>query len=354
MNHAFTILLLAILLLITGCQAEPGEQQTATTSKTVETYDSTASKFTDSQQDEKLKAAKIRKIREFRFIYAGSISELIPNTEVSIWLPVATDTHEQQILNREINVPGQYVIGKEENFGNTILHFSATANKEGEVPFEIVYHISRKESLRDEEEELVEVEAELFKTGTSFVPTDKKLSVDVLGGIKLAEHTLTAGRQIYDAVNKRMRYDKPEGKAWGRGDSVWACGNGFGNCTDFHSLFISVCREQQIPARFEIGFPIPPQHGSGAVNGYHCWAKFAADNKWIPVDISEADKDPTLTDYYYGNLTANRITFTTGRDLTLNPAQQNGPVNFLVYPYVEVGGKVHTTFRKHFQYEDVH
>ena len=73
----------------------------------------------------------------------------------------------------------------------------------------------------------------------------------------------------------------------------------------------------------------------------------------MPVDISEADKDPTLTDYYYGNLTANRVTFTTGRDLKLTPEQEAGPVNFLVYPYAEVEGKVHTTFRKRFQYEDV-
>ena len=150
-----------------------------------------------------------------------------------------------------------------------------------------------------------------------------------------------------------MRYDKPKGGQWGRGDSVWACDSRHGNCTDFHSLFISICREQDIPARFEIGFPISAQRGQGDVGGYHCWAKFVADQAWVPVDISEADKNPEKTDYFFGNLTENRIAFTIGRDLQLVPAQQDGPVNFLVYPYAEVSGKKHEALRKSFKYSDL-
>jgi hypothetical protein len=34
------------------------------------------------------------------------------------------------------------------------------------------------------------------------------------------------------------------------------------------------------------------------------------------------------------------VAFSTGRDLTLIPKHDGDPVNFLVYPYVEVDGKV--------------
>ena len=78
-----------------------------------------------------------------------------------------------------------------------------------------------------------------------------------------------------------------------------------------------------------------------------------ADDQWVPVDISEADKDPDMNEYYYGNLTENRVTFTIGRELDLTPTQQAGPVNFLVYPYAEIDGKAHTSFRKSFEYEDI-
>jgi hypothetical protein len=59
----------------------------------------------------------------------------------------------------------------------------------------------------------------------------------------------------------------------------------------------------------------------------------------VPVDISEADKDPSLKDYYFGRLTENRVTFSVGRDLVLVPKQAGEPLNFFVHPYVEVDGK---------------
>ncbi len=349
-RHTRLFLLLVITSLL-GCQTDSADQPVpevpASPVSTPETISQTEAERAEQAEP------KTAAVRQFRFIYAGTLSELEPGAEVSVWLPVATDTHEQQVLDREIEVPGEYVIGKEAGYGNTILHFTATANEQGEVPFQVVYHLTREEALLDSGADVSEEEASKFKIGTTFVPTDQQLSEQILKDTVLSEDPETAGRQIYDAVNLHMKYDKPEGEDWGRGDSVWACGNGFGNCTDFHSLFISVCREQKLPAKFEIGFALPTERGSGTVGGYHCWAKFAVDGKWVPVDISEADKDPTLTDYYYGNLTENRVTFTTGRDLTLNPAQQAGLVNFLIYPYAEVDGKIHTTFRKDFRFEDV-
>jgi hypothetical protein len=45
--------------------------------------------------------------------------------------------------------------------------------------------------------------------------------------------------------------------------------------------------------------------------------------------------------------------FTIGRDLRLDPPPQSGPVNFLVYPCVEVEGRRHNSFEKRFRYEDL-
>src|SRR5262249_59957846 len=87
--------------------------------------------------------------------------------------------------------------------------------------------------------------------------------------------------------------------------------------------------------------PLPEKRGVGEVPGYHCWAFFHPKGKgWVPVDISEANKNPKMQDYYFGNLTEDRVTFSTGRDLELTPKQEGEPLNFFVYPYVEVGGKV--------------
>ena len=185
------------------------------------------------------------------------------------------------------------------------------------------------------------------------VPVSGK-PLELLKGKKVPVEEMEAARFFYDLVNRHMRYSK-EGTGWGQGDSVWACENGRGNCTDFHSLFISLTRAQHIPAQFEIGFLLPTKHGSGVIGGYHCWAKFRLPSgTWFPVDISEANKNPRLHDYYFGNLTADRVTFSTGRDLMLLPRQAGPPVNFFIYPYVEVEGKEHpqAKIQRRFSYRD--
>ena len=165
---------------------------------------------------------------------------------------------------------------------------------------------------------------------------------------------MALGKMLYDLVNNHMKYSK-EGIGWGQGDAVWACDSKYGNCSDFHSLFISLARSQKIPSKFEIGFPLPEARGRGEIPGYHCWAKFRPTGKdWIPVDISEANKNPKMKDYYFGNLTEDRITFSTGRDIELVPKQSGDPLNFIVYPYVEVDGKPWPAekIRRKFSYED--
>ena len=293
------------------------------------------------------------KSRHFTFTYSGALTNIKPGANVSVWLPVATDTHEQTILNKQIDVPGEYTINRELRFGNHILYFQAIADEKGEIPFKVSYELVRQELLPILAEDFQESQTELFISASRFVPTTANLLDQLVNREDLAENSLRRGRQLYDAINTHMKYEKPEGGQWGRGDSAWACDSQHGNCTDFHSLFISICREQKIPARFEIGFPVAAERGKGIVDGYHCWAKFVANNKWIPVDISEADKDPSKTDYYFGSLTQNRITFTIGRDLELVPQQHAGPVNFLIYPYAEVDGQPHSFFRKGFSYSDL-
>jgi transglutaminase-like putative cysteine protease len=154
---------------------------------------------------------------------------------------------------------------------------------------------------------------------------------------------LAQARIIYEYVTSVMRYDK-SGSGWGRGDAIYACDVRHGNCTDFHSLFIALARASGIPARFTIGFPLGLKPAD-AIPGYHCWTEFFVGGQWIPVDASEAWKHPPRHDYYFGNLDADRVAFAMGRDLTLSPPQEGGPVNFLIYPLVQVDGRPLSTDR---------
>ncbi|MDP7017713.1 MAG: transglutaminase domain-containing protein [Pirellulaceae bacterium] len=288
--------------------------------------------------------------RHFRFWYAGAITGLSSGAKAKVWIPVATSNHAQDVKRIDVSAPNEFRETKESKHGNSLIFFEATANDAGEIPFSIEYKVTRRELTADRAE-TAEKDLDLYLQPAKLVPVSGAIAA-LLGDNRPSGEAEVVARRLYDSVNAHMRYDKPEGGEWGRGDATWACGSGFGNCTDFHSLFIAMCRESQIPARFEMGFPIPTG-SQGAVAGYHCWAHFAAADRWTPVDISEADKSPEMTDYFFGNLTADRIAFAVGRDLELSPSPRHGPVNFLVYPHVEVEGRVHASLRKEFRFQSI-
>jgi transglutaminase-like putative cysteine protease len=293
--------------------------------------------------------------RTFQFTYAAAVTGLKPGQTARIWLPTASSNADQvaSIVSKELPAEGK--IGRESLYGNHILYLEAKADAEGRIPLKVVYKVTRREVKGDDGEAVKENAHQMarYLRPDAKVPIDGK-PLEMLKGKNLPKDQTDAAKMIYNLIDDALTYgkDKP---GWGEGDAVWACESKTGNCTDFHSLFLSLARSRGIPAKFEIGFLLPEKRGSGDAPGYHCWAKFRPEGKsWIPVDISEANKHPDKREYYFGNLTEDRVGFSTGRDLTLVPKQDGGPVNFLVYPYVEVDGKVwpQSKIEKKFSYQD--
>jgi hypothetical protein len=290
-------------------------------------------------------------IRSFLFNYSATVTGLQPNQSARVWLPVPTSGIDQdvEIISSEGMVPLRFT--HEVKYGNRLAYLEAKANADGNIPVDIVYRISRREV--GESAAVSTVDAKYLQAD-ALVPLGGKPLL-LLADQSLPHDQLAEARMLYNVVDDHLQYRKDR-PGWGRGDAVWACESGFGNCTDFHSLFISLCRSQGIPSTFEIGFSIPEKHGSGEVSGYHCWAKFKpAGHGWVPVDISEANQNPGRREYFFGHLCQNRVAFSTGRDLILEPHQAGPPVNFLVYPYVEVEGHPYPAERieHHFSYENV-
>jgi len=280
--------------------------------------------------------------RTIRLDYAVKLLKLPIDAKVRVWLPVPSSDDYQQVreIDRELPALGQ--IHHEPVFGNKILHFETTGPESGESTFRVSYRVRRLEvqALAGPagDDPLSDNDRRRFLAANRKVPiTGKPLLL--LDGLQFREDSVSVARRLYDRVDEHVRYDKSK-PGYGNGDVLWVCDSRFGNCTDFHSLFISLARSQGIPARFEIGFPLPVERGKGTIGGYHCWAYFhAVDHGWVPVDISEADKHPELKEYYFGNLSENRIAFSAGRDINLVPRQKSEPLNYFIYPHVEVDGK---------------
>lgn len=286
--------------------------------------------------------------RSFSFEYKADLKDVPKDAKhIDLWVPVPHSDPYQRIANLHVDSTEPYEIltGAQ---GNTILHARIPAAQAPESVFTIRFDATREEHVqarlfngarmgKDESP----AELAQWLRSDRLVPIDGQIRAWARQVVDAAHaHTdLEMARAIYNHVVATVKYDK-SGKGWGRGDIYYACEQRRGNCTDFHAMFIGYARAVGIPARFAIGFPLPPDRGQGTIAGYHCWAEFYAKGiGWVPVDASEAAKDPSKREYFFGHHDENRIEFTKGRDLTLTPKQHGDPLNYFIYPYAEVDGK---------------
>ncbi|MBM3178400.1 MAG: transglutaminase domain-containing protein [Bacteroidetes bacterium] len=271
-------------------------------------------------------------VDHFEFYYHVNLKDL--KSKAKIWVPLASSDAYQSVEVRSVYFPDRYDTLKEDEFGNTIL-FAELSPKHSSDSIHISYRVTRKER-GPVAEKLTDASRHLVSNAT--MPIGGRFEEIARTAIKGKNSSdLMKARALYDYVIDNMRYMKYGN--FGGGDSNYACDVKTGNCSEFHSLFISLARSIGIPSRFAIGASIPSDRNDGGIDGYHCWAEFYADGKWWPVDISEANKYTALATYYFGHHPANRIELTRGRDLKIKPGPKSGPVNFLAYPYLEIDGK---------------
>ena len=304
-------------------------------------------------------AAVAQDSRHFTFHYAFTVKNLPTGKKVRVWLPAAhSDAYQEvKVVSAKGDLPLKTT--SESKYGNEIYFAEARSAAQSDLHFDVEYDVVRHERVT------LHPAAHMVATSLTSKERREDLQPDVLVpitglpaelAVKVTDgktQPLDKARAIYDYVFTTMKYDKT-GTGWGHGDVLYACDAKKGNCTDFHSLFIAMARSQGIPARFEIGFPLPPDKHSAEIAGYHCWSDFYIDGKgWIPVDISEAWKHPDKRDYFFGSHDVDRVQFSMGRDLRLNPAQDGKPLNYFVYPYVEVDGQEYPNVSLAFSFADV-
>jgi transglutaminase-like putative cysteine protease len=277
---------------------------------------------------------------QFEFVYRVKLPEI--KGDARVWIPLAKTDAFQSVTEEELSIPVKWQKVQDRDYGNDICVLYLKPKDSGKM-IELRYRVVRKEKAAYPASA---IEVARYLRPEKLVPineTFRTLAQEAAAG---KSDDFDRAKALYDHVIGRMRYDK-SGTGWGHGDAVYACNARTGNCTDFHAYFIALARSIDIPARFAIGATIPADKNEGTIDGYHCWAEFLADDRWVPVDISEAWKNPKLADYYFGHNPANRFELTKGRDLVVDPEPASGPINFLAYPLLEMNGQVikpETTF----------
>jgi transglutaminase-like putative cysteine protease len=297
--------------------------------------------------------------RRVRLTYSAEVRDMPSGTrEVRLWLPFPPNNDAQEISNIVLRSDLAASVNREDEYGNQVLSLTALDPGNKPVRVELTFDVIRRERRNDAAVARKPVQtptagekiSERWLQRDRLVPIDGEVLALALEVTRGREDDFNEVRAIYDHTVSTLKYDK-SGTGWGRGDIAYACDAKKGNCTDFHAVFIGLCRARAIPARFEIGFSLPTDKPAGEISGYHCWADCHVDGfGWIPVDCSEAQKNPAQREYFFGAHDEHRVAFSTGRDIRLNPPQRGERLNYFIYPYAEADGKPHEAVDRKVRY----
>ncbi len=306
-------------------------------------------------------------VRSFSLTYIVEVKDLPPDAQsLKMWAPYPVSDEDQTILDTSIVSPYPVSVTYDSSWGNRMMVIDTDAPKD--FTFSVTYKVLRRERLSmpstHNKEAAVADQGQYrrYLTPSKYAVINDAVRKMAREATKGLTNTQDKAHAIYRYVLANMKYDKSI-PGWGKGDvervclTIGAGESGTGNCTDFHSLFASMMQAEGIPVIFEMGYPLKP--GKDQIEpkegGYHCWAKyFIAGIGWIPVDISEASKDPSKASYFDGAICENRLRFSVGRDIVLSPAQAGEPLNYFgPDPYIEVDGKAHTGYTRSISYKNL-
>jgi transglutaminase-like putative cysteine protease len=272
--------------------------------------------------------------------YTATVSGIPADAvRIKVWIPLPKTRSLQRISDLRVDSPYKWQRGHDREFNNDFLYATIDRPASGDLVVPISFRVTRSDAVLAAVPPAKATRAELQRglqadRLVTLSPRIRKMADEITAG---KQGTLEQAHAIYLYVLNNMTYDKTK-PGYGKGDTERACDIKAGNCTDFHSLFMSLARAKGIPARFVIGFPLTAKEN--LTTGYHCWAEFYVEGKgWVPVDPSEASKssDANVRTAFFGNLDADRLEFTIGRDLKLNPRTSEA-LNYFIYPRAETAG----------------
>jgi transglutaminase-like putative cysteine protease len=157
--------------------------------------------------------------------------------------------------------------------------------------------------------------------------------------IRALSHELTGtetnamlkARRFYDWISENIRYSFAREYSTLGNISDYCLTNRYGDCGQEALLFITLCRLNGIPARWQSGWSLFPE-----AETIHDWCEiYLAPYGWMPVDpymgiyamqyatTLTTDQTEALRSFYFGGLTQYRMIANRDHNQTLEPAKKS-------------------------------
>lgn len=274
--------------------------------------------------------------------------------EARLWVPYPVSDPYQHITN--ISITGDFsesAVYTDQEFQNPVLYArwaAGTSKRTLTFSFDVVRQERLQRDLPEKEGAWDLADYARYLQPTRLGPIDgvvKAKAEEIVAG---RTTVLGKARAIYDWICSSM-YRDPATRGCGPGDVCKLLAEPGGKCADIHSVFVALARSVGVPAREIFGMRQGKKGVTDVTTWQHCWAEFFLPGYgWLvvdPVDVRKMMLTEKLGDndimtygyraYFFGGIDPYRLRLSTGRDLRLTPPQQGAPLNYLMYPFAQIG-----------------
>ena len=240
---------------------------------------------------------------------------------VKVYLPIPQEC--QQISSVEIlSTSPEATFIAPVNEAQRTVYFETTL--EADQVFEVTYRYTNEMIYRELDPSLSEAcdittDLEEVLPHMAFTPFLKELSKEIIGE---ETNPIQNARRIFDFVTTKVNYSFMREYFTIENISEYAAVNLKGDCGVQAILFITLCRMNGIPAKWQSGLYV-----SSFYTGCHDWAQFyVAPYGWVFADLSFAGgayRNGNLDrwNYYFGNLDIFRMIANSEIQADFNPAK---------------------------------
>ncbi len=161
-----------------------------------------------------------------------------------------------------------------------------------------------------------------------FTPEIKELSAKIVGN---ETNAMLKAKKIYDWLSANLQYSYAIEYSTIRNISDYCRSKGYGDCGQQALLFITLCRYNGAPARWQSGWNLFPKHTTN-----HDWAEiYLPPYGWMPVDpymgnyamrycntLTRGQKRE-IRDFYFGGLDQYRMAANSDHSVQLSPPKES-------------------------------
>jgi hypothetical protein len=280
------------------------------------------------QKSKKLNKHLVKKVIH-KLNYTVSVKpNAVPDGEIiRCWLPFPREGHQRQTDIKLLHVnSSQYIVAGNENSQRTI-YFEKTAHKDEPTKFNISLEVTNYAELSNVDPGKIlpyNKETDEYRIYTSerrphivFTEEIKKLSQKI---VRKEDNPYVAAKKIFEWISNNIPWAGAREYSTIDNISGYCLKEKHGDCGIKSLLFITLCRYNGIPAKWQSGWMLHP----GSVN-LHDWTEIYLEGYgWVPVDPSFGMQNFSNDDekhFFLGNTDAHHLIINDDFSSPLFPAK---------------------------------